>query len=122
MDVKCEENKKEKKILSDDSTSPVNIALYGEGYVRLPSCTISMSTQDLISHSDADTKTHRHNSTEQDQQRPDTQMGPDEMEVQPGLSEATGREPPPAYNLTPSAPWPKCGSIQASGYCHLPQP
>uniref|UniRef100_A0A8C9Y2D9 Fibronectin type-III domain-containing protein n=1 Tax=Sander lucioperca TaxID=283035 RepID=A0A8C9Y2D9_SANLU len=105
-DVKCEDKEKEQETPSDSSASPspVNISLYGEGYVCLPNRSVSRSTQDLISHSDANTNTHRHNSAEQDQQCPD------KMDGQPGLSEPAGL----------FTPWPQGSTAQPSGYCHLP--
>ncbi|XP_035511668.1 cytokine receptor common subunit beta isoform X2 [Morone saxatilis] len=117
MDVKCEEEEKESPSDDTASPSPVNFALYGGGYVCLPSRNVSRSTQDLVSHTDANTNTSRHESTEQDQQRPDKTY------VQLGLSEPTSsQQPPPAYTPGPFTPWPQGGIIQASGYCHLPIP
>ncbi|XP_070780018.1 cytokine receptor common subunit beta [Enoplosus armatus] len=117
VDVNCEEKEKEKETPSDDSASPspVNFGLYGGGYVCLPGRSVSRSTQDLVSRSDANTNTHRHVNAEQDPQRPDkTDV------VQPGLSEPTSSHQPPAYTSGPFTPWPQGGTIQASGYCHLP--
>lgn len=101
MDAEFEEKEEPP---SDDSVSPspVNFALYGEGYVCLPSRSVSRSTQDLVSHN---TNTHiRHASAEQNQ-------------IQPGLREPTSSHQPPAYT---SGPWPQGGAIKDSGYCHLP--
>ncbi|XP_040010489.1 cytokine receptor common subunit beta [Xiphias gladius] len=120
VDVKSEEKEKEEKTVLDDSGSPVNFSVnppvYGKGYVCLPNCTI------LISHSDANTNTHRRDSAEQDQQCPDTTLRQDKTDAQRGFSEATSREQPLAYTSGPLTPWPQGGTIQASGYCQLPQP
>ncbi|XP_040917904.1 cytokine receptor common subunit beta [Toxotes jaculatrix] len=120
--VKYEEKEKEEKPVPDDPASPVNFALYGDGYVCLPNRTTSRSTQDLVSHSDANTNTQGYDSTEQDQQCPDTKLGPENTYVQPGHSETILRDQPPAYTSERFMPWPHGGTIQPSGYCHLPQP
>ncbi|XP_071330328.1 cytokine receptor common subunit beta isoform X2 [Trachinotus anak] len=124
VDVKCQEKEKEKaeKSVTDDPPSPVNFSLYGEGYVCLPNRTASTSTQDLISHSDANTNTHRDDCAEQNQQCPDTTLGPDKTDVQPGLSEAISMDQPPPYTTGPFIPWPQGSTINTLGYCHLPQP
>lgn len=116
VDVKCEEEEPEKETPSGDSSSPspVNFGLFGEGYVCLPSRSVSRSTQDLVFHSDANTNAHRHDSAEQDQQRLD------ETDDQTGLSEPTSSHQPPAYTSGLFTPWPQEDTIQASGYCHLP--
>ncbi|XP_049416658.1 cytokine receptor common subunit beta [Epinephelus fuscoguttatus] len=116
VDVQCAEKEEEQETPSDDSPSPSSgtFTLYGEGYVCLPNRSVSRSTQDLVSHSDANTNTHRHDSAEQDRQCPD------KMDVQPGLSEPTSSHQPPAYTSGPFSPWPQEGNMQASGYCHLP--
>ncbi|KAM9346040.1 cytokine receptor common subunit beta [Symphorus nematophorus] len=121
VDVKCEE--KEKEAPSDDSVLPstMNFSLYGDGYVCLPSRSVSRSTQDLVSHSDANTSTHTHNIAEQDQHQPDTTPCPDKTDVQPDLSTPTNSHQPPDYTSEHFTPWPQ-GGIMASGYCHLPQP
>ncbi|XP_026209475.1 cytokine receptor common subunit beta isoform X2 [Anabas testudineus] len=121
-DSKSEGEVKEDKSSPDDSPSPVNFALFGEGYVCLPSRTMSRSTQDLVSHSEANKNTHMYDSPEQNPQCPDTSMWTGEMDVQPGISELTGRTQPPAYTSRPFSPWPQGGQTQASGYCFLPQP
>lgn len=115
-DVKCEDRERKQETPSNDSASPspATFALYGEGYVCLPNHRVSRSTQDLVSHSDANTNTHRHDSVEQDQQCPD------KTDMQPGLSELANGHQPPAYTSGPFTPWPQGGSTQASGYCHLP--
>uniref|UniRef100_A0A3Q3RRM5 Colony stimulating factor 2 receptor subunit beta n=1 Tax=Mastacembelus armatus TaxID=205130 RepID=A0A3Q3RRM5_9TELE len=112
-DAKCEE--KEKEGSSNRSPSPVNFALYGEGYVCLPGRTMSRSTQDLASHSETTTNTHRHDVAEQHQQCSDTTPRPDETD------QTTSRNHPPPYNPTPFTLWPQGGNLHASGYCHLPQ-
>ncbi|XP_068575073.1 cytokine receptor common subunit beta [Cebidichthys violaceus] len=114
--VRCDEKERKQETPSDDSSSPspVNFALYREGYVCLPGRSVSRSTQDLVSHSGAGANTHRHDSAEQDQQCPD------ETDVQPGPSEAASSQQPPAYTLEPFTPWPQGGTALASGYCHLP--
>uniref|UniRef100_A0A4W6D309 Fibronectin type-III domain-containing protein n=1 Tax=Lates calcarifer TaxID=8187 RepID=A0A4W6D309_LATCA len=122
VDVKCDEKENKNKTLSDGSPPPVNFALFGEGYVCLPNSTISRSTQDLVSHSDASTNTHRHNSLEQDQQCSDSMLHPDKTDFQPIHSEATSMDQPPPYTSSPFTPWPQGGTMHASGYCHLPQP
>ncbi|KAF1379245.1 hypothetical protein PFLUV_G00174080 [Perca fluviatilis] len=115
-DVKREDKEKEQETPSGDSASPspVNFSLYGEGYVCLPNRSVSRSTQDLISHIDASTNTHRHDSAEQDQQCPD------KMDGQPGLSEPASSHQPPAYISGLFTPWPQGSTAQPSGYCHLP--
>ncbi|XP_073350623.1 cytokine receptor common subunit beta [Pagrus major] len=122
VDVKYEE--KEKETPSDDSASPspVNFTLYGKGYVCLPSFNVSKSTQDLVSHSDANTDTHKHDNPEQDQHRPDTTLCPDKTDVQPVVDEPSISHPPPDYTSGPFTAWPQGGNTQASGYCFLPQP
>lgn len=114
LDINCQE--KETETRSDDSASPSpgNNALYGEGYVCLPSFSASRSTQDLVSHCEADTNTHCRDTAEQDQQRPD------KTEVQPGDSEPTVSHQPPPYFSGPYPPWPQGVTIQPSGYCHIP--
>lgn len=121
MDVQCEET----ETLSDDPASPfpVNFTLYGKGYVCLPSRKVSRSTQDLVSHSDANTDTLKHGSPEEDQQHPDTTVcPPDEMDVQPAVDEPSISPRPPDYTSGPFTAWPQGGNTQASGYCFLPQP
>ncbi|XP_054463393.1 cytokine receptor common subunit beta isoform X2 [Anoplopoma fimbria] len=115
-DVKCEEKEREQETPSDNfaSPSPVNFTLFGEGYVCLPGRSVSRSTQDLVSHSGADTNTHRPDNGELDQQCPD------EMDVQPGLSEAASTNQPPPYTSGPFTTWPQGGAVQTTGYCHLP--
>lgn len=116
-DVKCEE--KEKETPSDDSTppSPVNLILYGEGYVCLPSRSVSRSIQDLVFHNDGHTNTHRHDGAEQDQQHPDDTPWLDKTDIQP---DPTSSHEPAPYTSGLFTPWPQGGTIQASGYCHFP--
>lgn len=104
------------------SPSPVNFTLFGEGYVCLPNRSASRSTQDLVTHSDANTSTHMHNNTEQDQLCPDNTQRSDNGDIQPGLIEPTSGHQPSAYTSGPFTPWPQGGTVQASGYCLLPQP
>ncbi|XP_041813080.1 cytokine receptor common subunit beta isoform X2 [Chelmon rostratus] len=120
VDVKC--GVRETDTPSDDSAppSPVNFTFYGEGYVRLPNRNESRSTQDLVSHGDGSTNTHRHDSAEQDQRRADATTWPDDTDVRPGLGEPTASHQPSPYTSGPFSPWPQGGTIQASGYCHLP--
>ncbi|KAJ4932186.1 hypothetical protein JOQ06_010611 [Pogonophryne albipinna] len=104
MAVQCEE--KEQEAPTEDSASPSlqNFTLFGEGYVCLPNRNVSRSTQDLVSHSSANT-----NSAEQNQQ------SPVEMDVQLGLNEPISSPQTQAFTS-----WPEAGATQASGYCHLP--
>ncbi|KAL3054136.1 hypothetical protein OYC64_006465 [Pagothenia borchgrevinki] len=104
MDVRCEEKEQEAPTEDSASPSPLNFALFGEGYVCLPNRNVSRSTQDLVSHSSANT-----NSAEQNQQ------SPVEMDVQLGLNEPISSPQTPAFTS-----WPEGGATQASGYCHLP--
>lgn len=123
VEDKCEEKwEKKEEISSHDtaSASPENFTLYGEGYVCLPNRSASRSTQDLVSHSDANTSTHRHDNAEQDQQCPDNTPKLDKVDIQPGLNEPTSCHQPPAYTSGPFTPWPQGGTVQASGYCLLP--
>ncbi|KAI3360078.1 hypothetical protein L3Q82_014397 [Scortum barcoo] len=121
-DVKCEETEKETPSDPSASPSPMNFAPFGDGYVCLPSRSISRSTQDLVSQSDANANTHRHGNAEQGQQSPDTTLWPDKMDSKPGLSEPTSTPQPPDYTTGPFTSWPHGGTIQASGYCHLLTP
>ncbi|XP_071060194.1 LOW QUALITY PROTEIN: cytokine receptor common subunit beta [Pseudochaenichthys georgianus] len=104
MAVNCEE--KEQEAPTEDSASPsrLNFALFEEGYVCLPNRNVSRSTQDLVSHSSANT-----NSAEQNQQLSS------EMDVQLGLHEPISSPQTQAFTS-----WPEGGATQASGYCHLP--
>eukprot|EP00064_Thunnus_orientalis_P005882 superscaffoldBa00000595_g5896 len=123
VEDKCEEKwEKKEEISSHDtaSASPENFTLYGEGYVCLPNRSASRSTQDLVSHSDANTSTHRHDNAEQDQQCPDNTPKLDKVDIQPGLNEPTSCHQPPAYTSGPFTPWPQGVTVQASGYCLLP--
>ncbi|XP_010734181.3 cytokine receptor common subunit beta [Larimichthys crocea] len=117
VDVKCEEEKKETPSDESASSSPATFTIYGQGYVCLPSRSASKSTQDLT-HCDADTDSHRQDSAEQDQQHPD------KSDVQQGLdwttSGPTSIHQPPAYVTGPFTSWPQGGTIQPSGYCHIP--
>uniref|UniRef100_A0A665WSM0 Interleukin-3 receptor class 2 subunit beta-like n=1 Tax=Echeneis naucrates TaxID=173247 RepID=A0A665WSM0_ECHNA len=122
VDVKCEEKEKEEKTVSEDSPSPVNFTLFGESYVCLPNGSVSRSTLDLTSHSDASTNTNRDESPEQNQDRPNTTLGPDKANVQPGFMEAISSDHPPPYVSGPLFAWPQAGTLQTSGYCHLPAP
>ncbi|XP_053194414.1 cytokine receptor common subunit beta [Scomber japonicus] len=117
-----EEKREETSSHDTASPSPVNFTLFGEGYVCLPNRSASRSTQDLVTHSDANTSTHMHNNTEQDQLCPDNTQRSDNGDIQPGLIEPTSGHRPPAYTSGPFTPWPQGGSVQASGYCLLPQP
>ena len=104
MAIKCEEKEQEAPTEDSASPSPLNFALFGEGYVCLPNRNVSRSTQVLVSHSSANT-----NSAEQNQQ------SPVEMDVQLGLNEPISSPQTPAFTS-----WPEGGATQASGYCHLP--
>ncbi|XP_023251580.1 interleukin-3 receptor class 2 subunit beta-like [Seriola lalandi dorsalis] len=115
--VKREEKQKEEPNISDDSPSPVNFAFYGEGYVCLPNRSVSRSTQELVSHSDASTNTRRDDSVEKHQQCPDTTL-----HVEPDVSEDTSKDEPPPYTSETFSPWVQGGAIHASGYFHLPPP
>ncbi|KAG7239457.1 hypothetical protein INR49_028928, partial [Caranx melampygus] len=106
-EVTCEKKLEEEKSLPDDSPSPVNFALFGEGYMCLPTRTICRSTQDLVSCSGANTNTQRDESTNHSRQSPDTTTpGSDKTDVQPGISETTGRDQPPPYTTGPFITWP----------------
>lgn len=119
-EVKHEEKREEEKSHSDDSPSPVNFALFGEGYVCLPNRTVCRSTQDLVSCSGANTNTQRDESADQNQQSPDTTtLGSDKMDV----SVATSSDQPPPYTSGPFIAWAHGNAtIHPSGYCHLPPP
>ncbi|KAK5856588.1 hypothetical protein PBY51_008172 [Eleginops maclovinus] len=104
MAVTCKEETREAPSEDSASPSPLNFGIFGEGYVCLPNRNVSRSTQDLVSHSNSNM-----NSTEQIEQIPD------EMDVQPVLSEPISSPQPPAFTS-----WPEVGTTQASGYCHLP--
>ncbi|XP_034449580.1 cytokine receptor common subunit beta isoform X1 [Hippoglossus hippoglossus] len=114
-EVECLE--KDDRTSSEDFPPPVKFTQNGDGYVSLPNRGVSRSTQDLVSNSVVNTSTHGQDSVEQDPQRADTTPGSDK----PDLSEATSKEPPPGYTRGPFTPWPQGGSVQPSGYCHLPQ-
>lgn len=104
-----------KETLPDDSESspPVNFALYGKGYVCLPNRSASRSTQDLFSHSEANTCTQRHDTA-------DTTQWADKTEANAGLGEPISSCQPPASTPGPITGWPQGGTMQASGYCQLP--
>ncbi|KAM7386532.1 hypothetical protein PAMA_009236 [Pampus argenteus] len=124
VEAECEEKKEKTEETSPhDSAFPpsVNFALYGEGYVCLPSCITSRSTQDLVSHSDANTSTHRHDNAEQDQQCRDNTPRSDSVDIQPGLGEPTSTHQPPANTSGPFTSWPQGESVHVSGYCLLLQ-
>lgn len=120
VNVKCDEQ--ERETTSDDSASstPMNFTLYGKGYVCLPNRSASRSTQDLLSHSDANANTLRHDRAEQDQRHPDTTQWSVKTDIKPGLGEPTSSHQPPAFTSGPITGWPQGGTMQASGYCHLP--
>ncbi|XP_058510502.1 cytokine receptor common subunit beta [Solea solea] len=121
VDVEYKEEE-EDRTRSDPFTSPVNFSSNRGAYVCLPNHSISRSTQDLVSSSVANTNADRSNSAEQDQQQcPDTMTEAHTRDFQPGLSEVTGRDQPLAYTSGPFTSWPHGGTVQASGYCHLPQ-
>lgn len=123
VEDKCDEKWETKEETSSHDTAsptPVNFALYGGGYVCLPNRTTSMSTQDLLSHSEANTSTHRHGNAEQDQQCADSTPRLDKVDIQPDLSKPTSGQQLPAYTSGPFTPWPQGGTTQASGYCMLP--
>ncbi|XP_029014393.1 cytokine receptor common subunit beta [Betta splendens] len=96
--------------VSSDPPSPAHFALFGDGYVCLPSRAASRSTQDLVSN---------HNANKQDQRGPDAAG---RTGVQPELAEVASRDQPPAYTPTAFSPWPQGGQMKASGYCFLPTP
>ncbi|XP_054616766.1 cytokine receptor common subunit beta isoform X3 [Dunckerocampus dactyliophorus] len=86
-----------------DSSSSVFFTQYGDGYLCLPPPSVSMSTQALVTHCDANTKTQKR---EQDQQCADNAAWPDKLvDIQPDSSDT-----PPSYSSGPS--WP---TIRASG-------
>ncbi|XP_062294895.1 cytokine receptor common subunit beta [Scomber scombrus] len=114
-----EEKREETSSHDTASPSPVNFTLFGEGYVCLPNRSASRSTQDLVTYSDANTSTHMHNNN---QLCPDNTQRSDNVDIQPGLIEPTSGRQPPAYTSGPFTPWPQGGTVQASGYCLLPQP
>ncbi|XP_047426969.1 cytokine receptor common subunit beta [Mugil cephalus] len=89
----------------DGGDVPLNLVLFGEGYVCLPSLTTTRSTQDLTCHG-------QDHSTRLDP-KPDPQLEP-ERDPEPD------RDQPPDYYSGPFPSWPPGGSIQASGYCQLP--
>ncbi|XP_042361757.1 cytokine receptor common subunit beta isoform X2 [Plectropomus leopardus] len=114
-DIEFEETEEEEPP-SDDSAcfSPVTLNLYGEGCVCLPNRSVSRSTQDLVSHSDTNTNTHRQDSAAVEQKCPER------TEIQMSLSEPPSSPQPPDHTSGPFTPWPQGGSVQASGYCQLP--
>ncbi|KAM3598281.1 uncharacterized protein V6R79_016059 [Siganus canaliculatus] len=112
-EVKSQEKEEETSSDTSETAPPITITLFGEGYVSLPSRTMSRSSEDLVSHSN----TH---STEQDQLHPDASAWPDKTEVEPDLSGFPPSHQHPAYTTGPSSVWPQEGNLQASGYCHLP--
>lgn len=125
-DPKCESmninDEKARETPPDDSASSpsVNFSLYGKGYVCLPNRSASRSTQDLLSHSNANTNTPRHDRSEQDQQNADSAEWSAQADIKPGCDEPTGSCQPPALTSGPSTGWPEGGTLQASGYFHLP--
>lgn len=97
------------------SPSPERFTLLGEGYVCLPSRSISRSTQELVSHSSENT-----NPQEDQQQCPESKQWLGRPDVPPDLGEPTSGDQPPDYTPEHFTSWPHGGTIQASGYCHLP--
>ncbi|KAM9394239.1 cytokine receptor common subunit beta isoform 1-T4 [Pholidichthys leucotaenia] len=121
--VKDKTEEKDIKTSCDVSESPplINFTLFGEGYVCLPSHNVSRSVQDLMSRScDDNTTTHWCGSAEKDQRCPDTTRVPVMLDTQADLCEPTSGDDPPEYSTGPFSSWPQAGSVQASGYCHLP--
>lgn len=108
----------ESEPLSDDSASPppLDFNLYGKGYVCLPKCNISKSTQDLVSHSHANTNTPEASGDKQG--HPDTTQQSAETDFKPLAPTCSPQ--PSAHISGPTAGWPQGGTIQTSGYCHLP--
>ncbi|XP_008298714.1 cytokine receptor common subunit beta [Stegastes partitus] len=118
VNAQSDEGDKETPSDVSASSSPVNFTVFGEGYVRLPRPNVSRSTQDLVSHSNANTSWH--DGTEQDRHGPVSTPWQAEPDQQPGLQEPTGREQPPEYTSGAFSAWPQTAAVQASGYCHLP--
>ncbi|KAM6905365.1 cytokine receptor common subunit beta [Xenentodon cancila] len=87
------------------SPSHVSSAVFGAGYVCLPSHSVSRSTEDLTFHSN--------NSSEKDKTATDTTFWPDESDSQSSLCEP--RTKPSDCISGPFIPWPPVGTIQESG-------
>ncbi|KAM4531488.1 cytokine receptor common subunit beta [Odontesthes bonariensis] len=122
VNVQTEERYRE--TLSDISVSPIPVpaSLYGEGYVCLPSRAVLRSTQDLTSQSNESTSSQWCNTAEQHQDCPNSTPRPVQSDDQSSPSESTIQEQPPEYTSETFSPWPQMGTIEASGYCHLPTP
>ncbi|KAK2833726.1 hypothetical protein Q5P01_017615 [Channa striata] len=122
--AKPEVKVKEDKPSSTSPPSPIGSPLYGEGYVCLPSRTMSRSTQDLVSHCETNKHTPTRDAAEQAtvQQCPDAALRPDKANVQADPGQPAISAGPPAYTSGPLSSWPQGGHMQTSGYCVLPQP
>nr|XP_057905733.1 cytokine receptor common subunit beta isoform X2 [Doryrhamphus excisus] len=92
-----------------DCPSSAFCTQYGDGYLCLPHPSVSVATQDPVSHCNANAQKR-----EQDRRYSDNNtVRPDELgHIQPASSDT-----PPSYGSGPS--WP---TNRASGYCFLPSP
>lgn len=89
----------------------------GPGYVCLPKSSVSRSTQDLVSHSDAVAPAPAR--TEQD--HPVTADASPMTDSKPDPVEPAASTPLSAHTSWPaSAGWPQGGIVGFSGYFHLP--
>ncbi|XP_041634329.1 cytokine receptor common subunit beta isoform X2 [Cheilinus undulatus] len=121
-DFKSEEKEDTEETPSDDSVSPPpqTFTLFGDGYVDLPGRSISHSSQNLPSHSDAATSSQRLDSNAQDPECPDTSPWLKQTNIQVGHSEPSSHLQAPAYTSVTFTSWPQEVVLQASGYCHIP--
>ncbi|XP_029946066.1 cytokine receptor common subunit beta [Salarias fasciatus] len=96
---------------------PMNFTLYGDGYVWLPRHIVSMSAQDLTSHSGGSTNHSSVQSVEDARPRPGAEL---HSGSRSDLRESISEDRLPEYTPGPPMAWPQAGTIQPSGYCHLP--
>lgn len=115
----ADEEREESEPPPDDPASPppFDFNLYGAGYVCLPKGSASRSTQDLVSHSDANAPAP--DRAEQD--HPVTAEASAETDLQPGSVAPTSSPQLSAHASWPvAAGWPQGGTVESSGYFHLP--
>ncbi|XP_061567815.1 cytokine receptor common subunit beta [Cololabis saira] len=115
------QQEEDKETTPDASSSPSHIpsAVFGAGYVCLPSHSVSRSTGDLTFHSISTTSPPWYEGSEEDKTSPGLTL---ESDSQSSLCQPTTRTKAPDGIPGPFMPWPPGGTVQESGYCHLPHP
>lgn len=115
----ADEEREESEPPPDDPASPppFDFNLYGAGYVCLPKGSASRSTQDLVSHGDANA--HAPDRAEQD--HPVTAEASAETDLQPGsVAPASSPQLSAHVSWPVAAGWPQGATVESSGYFHLP--